>query len=114
MLHGAVTEALCGDELSPLDDSQDHARNLVTCHEPADKRREIVEMPRFASGLEPERRQADGHDERGEEGPSVPHAAARSKASSGIRKRQLVRRIIRLEKKTSPMNRPTARCNPIV
>ena len=110
----AVTEAAREDEVSPLDDSHGHARNLVTCHETANEGREIVGKPRFAARLVAERRQAHGHEERCQDRPWPPHATARSGTSSGIRKRQIVRRIITLEKKTSPMNRPMPRCNPIV
>ena len=42
LVHIAVTEAASEDEVSPLDDSHGHARNLVTRHETADKGREIV------------------------------------------------------------------------
>src|SRR6185295_3544155 len=123
----AVTEAASEDEAPPLDDSHGHARDLVTRHETADQRsevvREVVREPRGASGPEPERQQAEGHEERRLEPMSRPHATAGSGTLwtswtsswtfSGIRKREQVRRIITLEKKTSPMNRPTPRCNPI-
>ena len=69
IVHIAVTEAACEDEVSPLDDSHGHARNLVTCHETADEGREIVGKPRFASRLAPERRQANGHEERRQDRP---------------------------------------------
>ena len=49
LVHIAVTEAAGEDEVSPLDDSHGHARNLVTCHETADEGREIVGKPRFAA-----------------------------------------------------------------
>src|SRR6185436_3188379 len=81
--------------------------------------REVVREPRLASSPEPERQQAERHEERCLDRTSRPHATARSWTlwtswtSSGIRKREQVRRIITLEKKTSPMNRPTPRCNPI-
>src|SRR4051794_39480054 len=119
----AVTEAASEDETAPLDDSHGHARDLVTRHETADQRgdvvREGVREPRAASGPQPERQQAEGHEERRLDWTSRPHATARSWTvwaswtSSGIRNREQVRRIITLEKKTSPMNRPTPRCNPI-
>ena len=68
MVHIAVAEAAGEDEVSPLDDAHGHARNLVTRHETADEGREIVGKPRFAhrfaSGFEPEQRQANGHEER--------------------------------------------------
>ena len=74
LVHIAVTEAASEDEVSPLDDSHGHARNLVTCHETADKGREIVGKsgPVSRSGLEPERRQANGHEERRQDRPSLP------------------------------------------
>src|SRR6185436_18370612 len=81
--------------------------------------REVVREPRLASGPEPERQQAEGHQEHCLDRTPRPHATARSWTlwtswtPSGIRKRVQVRRIITLEKKTSPMNRPTPRCNPI-
>src|SRR6185369_11091198 len=119
----AVTEAASEDEAPPLDDSHGHARDLVTRHETADQRREVVREPRLASGPEPGRQQAEGHEERCLDRTSRPHATAGSGTLwtswtsswtfSGIRKRAQVRRIITLEKKTSPMNRPTPRCKPI-
>src|SRR6478672_7017380 len=119
----AVTEAASEDEAPPLDDSHGHARDLVTRHETADQRGEVVREALLASGPEPERQQAEGHEERCLDRTLRPHATAGSGTLStswtsswtfsGIRKREQVRRIITLEKKTSPMNRPTPRCNPI-
>src|SRR6185369_17651830 len=96
----AVTEAASEDEAPPLDDSHGHARDLVTRHETADQRREVVREPRLASGPEPDRQHAEGHEERCLDRTSRPHATARSWArwtpwtpwtSSGIRKRVQVR-----------------------
>src|SRR3954463_10141350 len=98
MLHIAVTEAAREDEAAALDDAHGHARNLVTRHETANERREIVGDYRFASRVQAADQEQHDHDQ--------PHATVRSRCSSGIRKRQTVRRIITLEKKTSPMNRP--------
>ena len=61
LVHIAVTEAAGEDEVSPLDDSHGHARNLVACHETADEGRKIVGQPRCTSvplGLEATRQMA--------------------------------------------------------
>ena len=84
------------------------------------KGREVVREPRLR--LWPRARTAAGRGPRGAPpGPDVASSCdgalldvSTSWTSSGIRKRQPVRRIITLEKKTSPMNRPMPRCNPIV
>jgi hypothetical protein len=47
----AVTEAARKDEMSSLDDSHGHARNLVTRHETAHQGPEIVGEPGFASAF---------------------------------------------------------------
>ena len=73
----AMTEAASEDEAPPLDDSHGHARDLVTRHETADQRgevvREVVRKPLLASGPEPERQQAQGHEERCLDRTSRPH-----------------------------------------
>src|SRR4029079_613960 len=93
----AVTEAASEDQAPPLDDSHGHARDLVTRHETADQWcevvREVVREPRLASGPEPERQQAEGHQEHCLDRTPRPHATARSWTlwtswtPSGIRKR---------------------------
>jgi hypothetical protein len=64
LVHIAVTEASCVDNVPPLDDAHGHAGNLVTCHETEDKGREIAEKLLFASSIRLERRQANGDEER--------------------------------------------------
>ena len=115
MVHIAVTEAAGEDEAPPLDESHGQARDLVARHETADKGRKIVGQPQCTFCLESERQKANGHEERRQERLWLPWCSGLLLDFLGdLFGNQTVRRIITLEKKTSPMQRAMPKCSPIV